>query len=110
MRPIPRSLLIHTATLAESAPGAWQTETLTEVARLRYIRMEVKAAQTRDENETRNRPSALLYYDARHSQPTGVAFAPGQFVLFEGARYRVDTVETLMDGRRAHHVELELSD
>ena len=38
------------------------------------------------------------------------AFAPGQFVLFEGARYRVDTVETLMDGRRAHHVELELSD
>ncbi|MCE5344519.1 MAG: putative minor capsid protein [Eubacteriales bacterium] len=108
MRPIPRALLIHTATLLTGASDAWQSGESAPLAQLRYVRVEPRAAQTRTRDDTRAEPAALLLYDARHSLPPNVAFTPGQFVLFQGVRYSVDTVEALYDGRRMHHVELTL--
>jgi hypothetical protein len=109
MRPIPRAMLIHEATLYPSAADAGQGE-LPAAVRLRNIRVEPAAAQEQTDGDAHTRPSATLLYDVRNSLPKGVAFAPGQTVAFQGTNYRIETVRTLYDGRRAHHVELELSD
>ena len=61
------------------------------------------------EEETRVTQTALLLYDLRNSCPRGTAFAPGQRVAFEGVTYRVQTVETLLENNRPHHVEVLLT-
>ncbi len=109
MRPIPRALLIHDATLYLSAPDAGQDEPPAAV-QLRHVRVEPAATQEKTDGDTHTRASATLLYDVRNSLPQNVAFVPGQTVAFQGTNYRVETVKTLFDGRRAHHVELELSD
>jgi len=108
MRPIPRALLIHSATLAQAATDANGAETLTPLAELRRVRVEPGDTQTLTKEDTRRGRAALLMYDVRNSLPRGVAFAAGQRVLFEGVRYRVETVDLLYDGRRLHHVEAGL--
>jgi len=108
MRPIPRAMLIHEATLAQAAVDENGNETLTTLAQLRNVRVEADCSQTLTNDDTRAGQTALLLYDARGSQPRGVAFAPGQRVVFSGVRYRVQAVEELCDGRRLHHVELNL--
>ncbi len=108
MRPIPRALLIHAATLAQATMDENGSETLTMLAQLRNVRVEADSSETLTNDDTQPSRSALLLYDAHNSQPRGVAFAPGQRVVFSGVRYRVQAVEELCDGRRLHHVELNL--
>ncbi len=108
MRPIPRAMLIHGATLAEAATDANGGETLTTLAELRRVRVEPGGAETVIRDETSAERTALLLYDARNSLPRNVAFAAGQRVVFQGVRYRVETVDLLYDGRRLHHVEAGL--
>ncbi|NLI21757.1 MAG: hypothetical protein GX418_09445 [Clostridiales bacterium] len=109
MRPMPRDLMIHSATLALCAPDAYGAVTLTPVAELTRVRVETTETLRDDGQALRPGLSAVLWYDARHSGPRGVGFAPGQMLLFEGRRYRVETVEARYGGRRLHHVELGLS-
>lgn len=40
MRPIPRSLLIHSAVLYEEKENTWQKKELVELAKLTHIRVE----------------------------------------------------------------------
>lgn len=40
MRPIPRSLLIHSAKLYEARENSWQEQELVELAELTHIRVE----------------------------------------------------------------------
>jgi hypothetical protein len=108
MRPIPRTLLIHTATLAQAAADANGNETLTTIAELRRVRVEPDDTETAAQDETKAERTALLLYDAVNSVPRGVTFAVGQRVLYAGARYRVEAVALLHDGRRMHHVEASL--
>ena len=109
MRPIPRALMIHSATLALPATDAYGAETLTPEAELTRVRVSTTETLRDGEGALRAGLSAVLWYDARQSSPRGVAFAPGQILLFEGRRYRVETVEALCGGRQLHHVELGLS-
>ena len=108
MRPIPRALLIHSATLATAETDGYQNETLTPVAELTRVRVEPIETETLSTRETRAQTTALLVYDARNSLPKGVTFAAGQRVLYGGECYRVETVAQLYDGRRLHHTEIGL--
>ena len=108
MRPIPRAMLTHTATLMRVQPDAYGAETLTPLATLTRVRVEPSATMTLTRDNTRVQLSALLLYDACHSQPREVTFALGQRVVFEGKPYRVITVEPMRDGRGIHHIEVGL--
>lgn len=107
MKPIPRSLLIHSAELYSVAEGAWQDEEKTLLAQLTNIRIEpcTKLVTTSDNRSVML--SATLFYDCRNSSPK-VVFSVGQRVRFEGQEYRVEVVESLCDRQKLHHLEVGL--
>ena len=110
MRPIPRTMLLHTATLVQASEGAYGCETLTPIAELTRVRVEPSESALITDEDTQAKHTALLLYDARQSRPKNVAFAPGQRVLCLGKRYRVEAVEWLYDGAALHHTEVSLSE
>ena len=95
MRPIPRSLLIHSATLYEERENSWQERELAELAKLSHVRVEPASKMI------------ITSDNCRNSAP-GVEFKPGYIVEFGGKRYRVETVEVLYDKQKLHHLEVGL--
>lgn len=108
MRPIPHALLPHSAALYTAETDAEGTRTLTLTAQLSRVRIEPESAQTLTADETQSTQNALLIYDMRSSLPKNTAFAVGQYIQAQEAMYRVEAVKAYHDGRRLHHVELEL--
>ena len=109
MRPIPRALLIHSATLQQAQTDAYGQSTLTTLADLTRVRVEPLAESVFDKEGECVERTALLIYDTRNSRPTGISFAIGQRVSCEGTAYRVTAVERCEDGRGLHHVEISLT-
>lgn len=109
MIPIPVSILIHTATLQTAALDRDQSPTYTPVASLSRIRVEPSSKQVIGSDGTQKQLSGVLFFDVRNSKPAGTAFVVGQYVLFNGNEYRVETVDTLYDKRKLHHYEVGLS-
>lgn len=108
MKPIPKRLLIHSATLHAVTEDAWQSETLTELAKLERVRIEPVSKLITDKQNRQCTLSAVLFYDCRNSAPKAVQFETGQKLLWNGMEYRVETVEPLYDGGRLHHLEVGL--
>ncbi|MEA4999298.1 MAG: putative minor capsid protein [Candidatus Limiplasma sp.] len=109
MIPIPVSMLIHTATLQTAANDRDQNRTYTTVAALSRVRVEPSNKQILTDTGAQKQLSAILFYDVRNSAPEGTTFAVGQYVLWNGAEYRIETVELLLDKRKPHHYEVGLS-
>lgn len=109
MRPMPRSMLIHAATLQAYTTDAWQTKTLSTVASLTQIRVDPSSKQVIATDGTTKQLTATLYYDVRNSKPTGVTFALGQLVAYGGNTYRAEAIEPMYDARKLHHYEVGLS-
>ena len=107
MKPIPKSLLIHSAVLYEASENAWQETEKKELARLSRIRIEPSSKMIVTNNNRSVTLSATLFYDCRNSLPT-VEFKPGYLVEFEGKTYRVELVEVLYDNQKLHHLEVGL--
>ena len=107
MRPIPRSLLIHSAVLYEEKENAWQKKELVEVAKLTHIRVEPASKMIITSDNRSVTLSATLFYDCRNSA-RGVEFKPGYIGEFGGKRYRVETVEVFYDRQKLHHLEVGL--
>lgn len=107
MKPIPRSLLIHSATLYEARENSWQEQELIELAKLTHVRVEPASKMIITSDNRSVTLSATLFYDCRNSPPT-VKFKPGYIVEFDGKRYRVETVEVLYDRQKLHHLEVGL--
>lgn len=107
MRPIPRSLLIHSAVLYEERENSWQERELVELAKLTHIRVEPASKMMITSDNRSVTLSATLFYDCRNSLPT-VEFKPGYIVEFGGKRYRVETVEVFYDRQKLHHLEVGL--
>lgn len=107
MRPIPRSLLIHSAVLYEERENSWQERELVELAKLTHIRVEPASKMMITSDNRSVTLSATLFYDCRNSLPT-VEFKPGYIVEFGGRKYRVETVELLYDRQKLHHLEVGL--
>ena len=109
MIPIQPSMLIHTATLQTAAHDRDQNRTYTTVAALTRVRVEPSNKQVLTASGAQKQLSALLFYDARSSRPAEVVFAPGQYILWNGSEYHVETVDVLYDKRKLHHYEVGLS-
>lgn len=107
MRPIPRSLLIHSAVLYEARENSWQEQELVEMAKLTHIRVEPASKMIITSDNRSVTLSATLFYDCRNSAPE-VEFKPGYIVEFGGRKYRVETVEVLYDRQKLHHLEVGL--
>ncbi len=107
MKPIPRSMLIHSATLYDVRENPWQEQELVELAQLTHIRVEPASKMIITSDNRSVTLSATLFYDCRNSQP-GVEFKPGYIIEFDGRRYRVETVELLYDRQKLHHLEVGL--
>ena len=83
MRPIPRSLLIHSAVLYEEQENSWQEKELIGLAKLSHIRVEPASKMIITADNRSVTLSATLFYDCRNSVP-GVEFKPGYIVEFDG--------------------------
>jgi len=107
--PIPVSILIHTATLQTAALDRDQNRTYAPVAALSRIRVEPSSKQVIGSDGTQKQISGVLFFDVRNSKPAGTAFVVGQYVLWNGNEYRVETVDPQYDTRKLHHYEVGLS-
>lgn len=107
MKPIPRSLLIHSAKLYEARENSWQEQELVKLAELTRIRVEPASKMIITSDNRSITLSATLFYDCRNSLPT-VDFRPGYIVEFNDRKYRVETVEVLYDRQKLHHLEVGL--
>lgn len=109
VKPIPRRLLIHTATLSNVMANAFQAESLQTVSVLQHVRMEPSAKLVTTKDNRQINLAATLFFDCRNSRPSSVQFSVGQRITFAGAVYRIETVEPVYDDTRLHHYELGLS-
>ena len=108
MRPIPKKLLIHSATLSETTENAWQEQTATTVAELARIRIEPCAKRITTKDNRQITLCATLFFCCRNSSPRDVAFEVGQRITFGDSEFTVETVEPLYDEKKLHHYELGL--
>lgn len=100
MQPITLGMLRHKAQLMSAALDAYGLEELVPVANLSRVDITMRTTETGYRG--------MLIYDARNSQPQGVVFEPGQWVVYGGQRYRVAEVRPLYDRGRLHHAEITL--
>lgn len=107
-RPIPCSLLIHSAVLYQVSENAWQSETRTELAQLSHVRIEPASRLVVGKDNRSAEISAVLFYDCRNSRPRAIEFAEGQRVEFGGKLYRIQSIDRIYDNRRLHHLEVGL--
>lgn len=109
IRPIPKTLLIHTVTHAKTAEeDRWGKETLKEEKKLRFVRLEPSGKVVRDKNNAEIQLSATLFYDCKNSKPAGMKIAVDDIIIFNEQKYKVQVVEPLYDGSKLHHYELGL--
>ena len=108
MKPIPKSLLIHSAELQEVVEDEWQNEKVQSSTALMRVRIEPMSKLVTSSNNRTVTLSATLFYDCRNSRPAGVEFRQGQRLVFGGREYIVETVEELFDKGKLHHLEVGL--
>lgn len=74
MRPIPKRLLIHTATLYQRVNvDKWGKGELNGGQELSNIRIEPSKQIIRDKNNAEVQLAATLFYDCRNSRPYGIS-------------------------------------
>lgn len=108
MRPIPKFLLIHSATLKkESAENVWgkKTNTSTSLSSVRF-----EPVNVRHWNVQEGLPEATvrMFFDCRNSVPFGMAFDTGDVITFNSRDYTITSVSSLYDERGLHHYEVYL--
>lgn len=109
MRPIPKSLLIHTVTLHKKInKDKWGKGALDQGVELSNVRMEPSGKIVRDKNNAEIQLVAILFYDCKNSRPKDVVFKVDDLIAFNGVMHRVEVVEPLYDDKRLHHYELGL--
>ena len=108
MRPIPRSMLCHTAQLLTVTADSYGLEATALYATLEYVHVAIKGQDDHTQLGTRREYRGLLIYDTRTSVPPGVTFALGQRVRYAGTLYRIEAIRPLYDGQRLHHYEVTL--
>lgn len=107
MKPIPKSLLIHSARLYEVVENSWQEQEKKLLAELSRVRIEPSSKMIITGNNRSVTLSAVLFYDCWNSTPAA-EFKPGYKVEFSSKLYTVETVEVLYDKQKLHHLEVGL--
>lgn len=109
MIPIPKRLLIHTASYtAQANEDKWGGFTTDEPITLSYVRLDPDRKLVVDDQNRQIICTATLFYDCTNSTPQNFTFETGGIVEFGGCSYRVETVQPLYDVA-LHHYEIGLS-
>ena len=91
MRPIPKRLLIHTATLHKiQNEDRWGNGTLDEGTELSYVRLEPSSKVVRDKNNAEIQLAAVLFYDCRNSRPKDQEFSEDDMIRFASRLQRLN--------------------
>lgn len=108
MKPIPRRLLPHSATLkTPGATDAWQQPTYAQRSLL-HVRLEPSDKITVSNDNTQRQLVCTMFFDCRNSAPKGTEFSVGQKVVWNNREMTVVTADRLYDGQRLHHWEVGL--
>lgn len=109
MRPIPKSLLIHTVKMHKKGEeDRWGKGDPDYGMELTHVRMEPSGKIVRDKNNAEVQLAAVLFYDCKNSSPRDVEFCVDDIIVFNGIKHKIETVEPLYDNKRLHHYELGL--
>lgn len=108
MKPIPKSILTHSATLTEVVQDEWQKETERTIAQLQHIRVEETESHSYDKDNRQNSLSAVLFFDCHNSRPVNVSFSEDQRIHFGDMVFRIRNIILVSDKQAVHHYELEL--
>lgn len=108
MRPIPKFLLIHSATLKkESSENVWGKKTNTSIS-LSSVRFEPVNVRHWNVQEGLPEATVRMFFDCRNSAPFGMAFDTGDVITFNSRDYKITNVSSLYDERGLHHYEVYL--
>ncbi len=109
MRPIPKKLLIHTASQSRRTDiDRWGAAEIAQIAELQFVRLEPSKQVTRDKNNAEIQLAATLFFDCKNSKPADIEFKVDDLILFNGEKYQIKVIEPLYDEHRLHHYELGL--
>ena len=120
MRPIPKSILIHSAVLVtEYSPDLWGKSTESSAAPLDNVRIDPCRTTMTDSRSQTITLSANLFFDCANSSCAVPFYLEGdkdgdgkivknQFVEWHGRRYGVKTIEPIYDSKKLHHYEVGL--
>lgn len=107
MRPIPKTILIHNATIkTPTGKDRWGAETFTEPVPMKCIRIDPSSKRVQNKDTQELQLKALLFYDCKNSTPRELTFAQGQVITFGGVDFIVQTIEPLYDHNKLHHYEI----
>lgn len=106
IKPIPKHLLIHSATYKRYTDDEWEGTTYEEPITLKNVRVEKKSQFNQNANSNNVFFDSELYYDVRNSSPD-VEFVENSKVTFEGKTMYVKEVEHVYTNR-LHHIVLRL--
>jgi len=108
-RPIPKKLLIHSVTHRYGATeDSWGEPTFEGENNLTRIRIEPTTKRVISKDNTEIQLSTVLFYDCINSKPQNVTFAIEDEILFNGTKYKVQSIEPLYDENSLHHYEVGL--
>jgi hypothetical protein len=109
MKPIPKKLLIHSATIkAVTSTDRWGNKTTGAPVDLKYVRFEPSTKIIRDKQNNELQLSSTMFYDCKNSEPASAEFTKDTIITFNGTDYKVEVIEPLYDGHKLHHYELGL--
>lgn len=109
MRPIPRRLLPHSATLkTPGAADAWQQAIYAQRS-LIHVRLEPSDKIIASNDNTQRQLVCTMFFDCRNSAPRGTEFFAGQKIVWNEREMTVMTAERFYDGNRLHHWEVGLA-
>ena len=110
-RPIPKKLLIHSATQKHGVPTEDDTgaRSWPSSRALTHVRFEptTKLVMSKDNKEVQL--AAIMFFDRQNSAPTTAAFAVGDGITqTDGAQYQIQVIDILNDEKGMHHLEIGL--
>lgn len=109
MKPIPKTLLIHSAFAIElTEREGWDEPSEKKRTELSRLRIEPSSTLRISKSNQQVQLAAVLFYDCRLSRPKDFDFSRADKIEFEGEQYNIVSVQKQYDHKRLHHLEVEL--
>lgn len=109
MKPIPKSLLIHTAeAITHGETDMWNEQTENCRTKISFVRLEPSSALKLNSQNEQIQLNAVLIFDCRNSRPRNFDFSSADRIEADGNQYRIVSIDKLYDGKKLHHLEVGL--